>query len=141
MMTLQEEKTKFIRDFSFNSKGLEDAQRFILQTIVDNREDLNLRVLSYFYRNNQKKPHCVMEFVRIPLYSRAIYGTKGQNEMRLLKEMQRWRGEGLPLKSDVVADLYGKNFHVRDFQRFRKALELAGVKLEKSYLNFKVVLN
>lgn len=141
MTALKDEKTRFIGDFPFNAQGLEDAQRFILQTIVDNREVMDLRVLCYFYRNRRKKPHCMMEFVRFPGLCRATYGTKGQNEMRLMREMQRWRGEGLPQKSDVIADLHGKNFHVRDFQKFRKALETAGVKLEKSYLNYKVVLN
>ena len=141
MITIENKNTcKFTQDFAFDAKGLQDAQRFILQTIVDNREEMNLEVRCYFYQKGSSQPHCLMEFIRYPYKIRGVYGGKAKNEAKLMKEMQRWQGEGLPLKSEVVADLYGKNFHIRDFQRFRKALETAGVKFFKSYLNFKVVL-
>jgi len=141
MITLEKETNKYTNEFPFDSQGLQDAQRFILQTIVDNREEMNLHIRCYFYQRNSNKPHCLMEFVRYPYAIRGVYSPKGVNEAKLMKEMLRWQGEGLPLKSDVVGDLYGKNFHIRDFQRFREGIENAGVKLQRSYLNFKVVLN
>jgi len=142
MLTLDKKKVhKFAENFSFDAKGLQDAQRYILQTIVDHREEMHLEIRCYFYQKKKKKPHCLMEFIRYPYTVRGVYSGQGHNEAKLMREMQRWQGEGLPLKSDVVGDLFGKNFHVRDFQRFRKGLETAGVKLMKSYLNFKVVLN
>ncbi len=132
---------KFIENFSFDSKGLEEAQMYVLHTIVDNRETQNLLIRCYFYNKKSKKPHSVIEFVRYPYAMRGVYSPKGVNELKLMREMQKWQGEGLPMKSEVIADLHGKNFHVSDFKKFRNALETAGVKLMRCFLNFKVVLN
>jgi len=142
MITTEKKKIlRFSKDFPFDAKGLQNAQRFILQTIVEHREEMNLGIRCYFFQEESSTPHCLMEFIRYPYNIRGVYSGQAANEAKLMKEMQRWQGEGLPVKSDVVADLYGKNFHIRDFQRFRKGLETAGVKLLKSYLKFKVVLN
>ncbi len=129
-------KTTFKKRFSFDSQGLSEAHRYLIQTIIDHRDNEGMHIQCLFYSGNRKSLCSIIEFQRRSFKPRGVYGMKGQNEVALMKKMLKWQGEGILTKKDVVGSLTGKNLPISDFKRFRSLVEESGVIVDKSRLLF-----
>ncbi len=131
-----QDKTSFKKRFPFDSQGLVKAHRFLIQTIIDHRDNENINIECLFYSGNRKSLCSTIEFRRLAVKPRGVYGMKGQNEVALMKKMLKWQGEGIPVKEDVIGALTGKNLPINDFKRFRGLVEESGVIVAQSSLVF-----
>jgi len=116
-----------IQSFAFNSGGLDEARRHIVNQCLRSPPPPGQAIKCAFL-DPAGKIACRIEFIPDDPYAKGVYGNK--------EHSGRFTYYNPESPENIVGSIKGINMPVTDFQKFRKTLEKAGVQIRTATHGF-----